>query len=110
MSRAYSLLFLIGFLVLFATSSLARTLQEEDVAFLDSDISESNEGVDEDIWDIDSLKHHHHHHHHHGGHGSHAHPPKQHHHHHAPPPHSHGVPHRHAPPPHHHAPPPEESF
>lgn len=101
MSRAYSLLFLLGILVLFATSSMARSLEEDDVAFLDSDVSESNDGVeDEDIWNIDSLKHHHHH----RG-GRHAHAPKQHRHRHrhAPPPHSHG-------PPKHHAPPPEESF
>lgn len=110
-ARAYSLLFLLGFVVLFATPSLARRLEEDDVPFLDSDINEDDEGVEDEemLWGIDSLKHHHHHHHapspRGGRHQHHCHSG-----HHAPSPHSHRSPRNHhqaLPPPHHHAPPPE---
>ncbi|XP_057773727.1 uncharacterized protein LOC130993024 [Salvia miltiorrhiza] len=110
MSRAFSLLVLIGFLILVVTPSLARDL-DEDPSLLDLNIDENNEGDDEMLWNIESLKHHRHGHGHRGG--RHAPSPKSHdganHRHHAPPPHRH----HHAPPPHnrhHHAPPPAESF
>ncbi|KAL1543265.1 hypothetical protein AAHA92_20265 [Salvia divinorum] len=108
MSRAFSLLVLIGFLILVATPSLARDL-DDNASLLDSNL---NKGFGEDeILNIESLKRHRH------RRGRHAPPPHshgapKHGRRHAPPPHSHDEPkhgRRHAPPPHHrhHAPPPE---
>ena len=57
MSRTFSLLILIGFLVLVLTPSLARDLKED--ALVSSNINETNE-VDEMLWNIESLKHRHH--------------------------------------------------
>ena len=108
MSRAFSLLVLIGFLVLVITPSLARDL-DDNASLLDSSLDEGF-GDDEKL-DIETLKRHRHRHRR----GRHAPPPHSHDapkhgRRHAPPPHDapkHGR--RHAPPPHHHhnAPPPE---
>ncbi|KAL1543266.1 hypothetical protein AAHA92_20266 [Salvia divinorum] len=88
MSRAFSLLVLIGFLVLVVTSSLARDL-DDNASLLDSNLDEGFE--DDEMLNIESLKRNR--------------PGRQ-----APPPRSHSAPkngRRRAPPPRHHATPPE---
>lgn len=101
MRRAYSLLLILGLLVLIVTPSLARTLEDEELT--DLDVVEDHDQVVQDeelLWGIDNLIKNRHRHRRH-----------------APPPHSHDGPkhsrhapphRRHAPPHHrHHAPPPE---
>lgn len=101
MSRAHSLLLILGLLVFIVTPSLARSLEDEEST--DLDVVEDHDQVVQDeelLWGIDNLIKNRHRHR-----GRHA-----------PPPHNHDGPkhgHHHAPPPHHrrhHAPPPAEGF
>lgn len=91
MSRTFSLLMILGLLVLILTPSLARNLEDDES--WNSDASEDHDEAVEDeelLWGIDNLIKHRHRHH--------APPPHHRRHHHAPPPH-----HRR----HHLAPPPQ---